>query len=132
MVVLTDLCKIAKSMAKSMLFTRVTFRQQMVTLFPPPAIHGVSRHSSTQVSMWSKSPNDHLPLVSTTMGPTLQKCAEGWLAFVLTWSWGSAEFHYREGVEVFKKKKTPPLPQHSHKHNKEGQSIQKTAKLNST
>lgn len=70
--VLTDFMEMAKSMANTMLFTQVTFGQQMVT-FSLLAIRGVSRHSFTQVAMWRKGPNDHLPLVSTTMGCTLLK-----------------------------------------------------------
>lgn len=83
----------------------LTFGQQMVT-FSLPAIHGVSKHSFTQVTMWSKGPNDHLPLVSTTMGPVLPKACWGWLAFVLTRRW------VRESFKGLKK----PLPPHMHSH----------------
>lgn len=80
-----------ESKAKIMLFIQLTFGQQMVT-FSLLTIHGVSKHSSTQVVMWRKGPTDHLPLVSTTMGPVLPKCAEG--GWPLCWSgggWGVLE-----------------------------------------
>lgn len=89
-------------MSKTMLFTQLTLGQQMVT-FSLLAIHGVSKHSFTQEAMWRKGPNDHLPLVSTTMGPILPKCAEG--GWPLCWPGGG----WGKVLEVWKKKATHPL-----------------------
>lgn len=93
-----QLIETVKSMANTMLFRQLTFERQMVT-FSLLTIRGVSRHSFIQVPMWRKGPNDHLPLVWTTMGCTLLKCAEGALAFVAIRKRVRGEFHYREGVD---------------------------------
>lgn len=85
-----QLIETVKSMANTMLFRQLTFERQMVT-FSLLTIRGVSRHSFIQVPMWRKGPNDHLPLVWTTMGCTLLKCAEGaWPLWRSRRGWGES------------------------------------------